>query len=80
MTGSMMNHDRNSDRLMISILGGDCCKPNPCRKIDITVTMNGKHVIMIARPGAKLSSVIPAIRKIELPARLSPPPRSSVIS
>ena len=31
------------------------------RRIDRTVTRNGKHVIIMARPGARLSTVIRAI-------------------
>ena len=40
------------------MFGGDCCNPMAWRKIDSTVTMNGKQVIMIASPGTMLSSVI----------------------
>ena len=61
-TGSMTNHVRNIARLTISMFGGDCCSPIDWRRIDRTVTTNGKQVTMIAKPGASDRSVRP--RKI----------------
>lgn len=40
------------------MLGGDCCSPIACLKMAKTVTMNGKHVTMIAMPGTKDNTVI----------------------
>ncbi len=42
-TGSITNQVRNSARLTITMLGGDCCRPSACRRIDSTVTMKGNR-------------------------------------
>src|SRR5690606_17673970 len=59
-TGSMTKYVKKSARLTISILGGDCWSPIPCRRMPKTVTIKGKQVIMIANPGARLRTVISA--------------------
>ncbi|GGX38291.1 hypothetical protein GCM10007385_01380 [Tateyamaria omphalii] len=56
-----MKYVKKRARLTISMFGGDCCNPIAWRRIDRTVTRNGKHVIIIARPGARLNKVIRAI-------------------
>ena len=60
-TGSMTNQVRNIARLTISMFGGDCCRPIACRRIDKTVTINGKQVTITASPGTRLSTVISTI-------------------
>ena len=57
-TGSITNQVRKIARLTISMFGGDCCRPMDWRRIDRTVTMNGKQVTMMAIPGASDSAVI----------------------
>ena len=49
---------RNNARLTNSIFGGACWSPSAWRKIESTVTIKGKHVTIIAIPGAKLRTVI----------------------
>ena len=49
-------------RLTISMLGGDCGRPIDWRRIDSTVTMKGKQVIMMAMPGASEIAVSPSDR------------------
>ena len=51
-TGSITNQVRKSARLTIIMLGGACWTPIAWRRIESTVTMKGKQVTMIARPGA----------------------------
>ena len=77
-TGSITNQVRNSARLTIIMFGGACCTPIAWRRIESTVTMNGKQVTMIARPGASESRVIR--RKSWTVRRLNdwPSPRSMV--
>ena len=62
------------------MLGGACCTPIACRRIESTVIMKGKQVTMIASPGASESSVIS--RKSWTVRRLKdwPSPRSIEIS
>ena len=57
-TGSITNQVRKSARLTIIMLGGAWLTPIAWRRIESTVTMNGKQVTMIASPGASESSVI----------------------
>ena len=56
-TGSMTKYVRNSAKLTIIMFGGACCRPTAVRKIDSTVTMNGKQVTITAIAGARLSTV-----------------------
>ncbi len=56
-TGSITNQVKNIAKLTIIMFGGACCTPIAWRKIDSTVTMNGKQVSIIASPGARLRTV-----------------------
>ena len=62
------------------MFGGAWATPIACRRIESTVTMKGKQVTMIARPGARLRSV--TSRKSCTVRRLNdwPSPRSIEIS
>jgi hypothetical protein len=57
-TGSITNQVRKRARLTIIMFGGACWTPIACRRIERTVTMKGKQVTMIARPGARERTVI----------------------
>ena len=72
-TGSMMNQVRNSASETMSMLGGDCCKPMACLRIERTVTMKGKHVTMTASPGARLRTVTSAIKRSDWPVSVWSP-------
>src|SRR6056297_2736583 len=79
-TGSITKYVRNKARLTISKFGGDCCSPMPCLRIERTVTMKGKQVIMIASPGARLKTVISRINWIVRADRDASSPNEMEIS
>jgi hypothetical protein len=71
---------RNIARLTMSMFGGADCSPMPCRRMDRTVTRNGKQVIMITRPGRRLSAVTIRMSCTARSASDTPSPSEIVIS
>jgi hypothetical protein len=55
--GPITNRVRNSDRPMITWLGGDACVPRAMRSSDSTITMRVNEVIISSIAGRKLISV-----------------------
>jgi len=55
-TGSMMKKVRNMANAMIIMFGGAWGTPIACRMKENTMTMNGRHVTIIAMAGTRLST------------------------
>mgnify|MGYP003324467403 FL=1 len=58
--GAIINALKKSAKLIITILGGDCCVPRAVLKSDKTTTIRVNEVIVTNSPGAKDKTAIKA--------------------
>src|SRR5690554_393995 len=81
MLGAITNKDRNSDRPISTWLGGVCCRPRAWRKIDRTIMIRVKLVIIKTMDGNIVSSPITIrICSVMLSGAPSPETSSSAFS
>ena len=73
--GAMTNSERNSDSPIRTWLGGDCCRPIAWRRIDSTIRMRVKLVIISTRLGRMVSRpmIISNCKDMLMPAPPVPP-------
>src|SRR5450631_3526332 len=67
----------NRERLIITRLGGELCRPRPERRKDSATTKRVKLVTMISRPGATERIVKIATNWMMRPVADAPPPGTS---